>query len=110
MPAAQSTTRFQDVALELIVTPHITPDNRISMEVKISNNEIGAVINGETSFTTKEAVTELLVNDGDTVVIGGIRKTREDVGEAGIPVKWRAKLAKYDLIRSSADRLLEERT
>lgn len=77
---------FQDVALELIVTPHITPDNRISMQVKVSNNEIGAVINGETSFTTKEAQTELLVNDGDTVVIGGIRKTREDIGEAGVPV------------------------
>ena len=78
-------TEFQDVALELQVTPHVTPDNRISMEISITNNEIGSVINNETSFTTKEAQTELLVNDGDTVIIGGIRKTRKDDGGAGIP-------------------------
>jgi len=99
---------FQDVALELIVTPHITPDNRISMEVKISNNEIGAVINGETSFTTKEAVTELLVNDGDTVVIGGIRKTREDVGEAGIPVLKDIPLVSWLFKQQSSSDDLEE--
>ena len=78
-------TEFQDVALELQVTPHVTPDNRISMQISITNNEIGAVINNETSFTTKEAQTELLVNDGDTVIIGGIRKTRKDDGGAGVP-------------------------
>jgi len=80
-----TTTTFQDVALELQVTPHVTPDNRISMQIKIANNEIGAVINNQTSFTTKEANTELLVNDGDTVIIGGIRKTREDDGGSGLP-------------------------
>lgn len=80
-----TTTTFQDVALELEVTPHVTPDNRISMKIKIANNEIGAVINNQTSFTTKEANTELLVNDGDTVIIGGIRKTREDDGGSGLP-------------------------
>lgn len=77
---------FQDVALELEVTPHVTPDNRISLAIKISNNEIGQVINNETSFTTKEANTELLVNDGDTLVIGGIRKTTKRDNESGWPV------------------------
>ena len=80
-----TTVEFQDVALELEVTPHVTPDNRISLAIKITNNEIGAVINNETSFTTKEANTELLVNDGDTVVIGGIRKTTKRDGESGLP-------------------------
>ncbi len=78
-------TAFQDIALELIVTPHVTPDNRISMNITVKNNEIGAIINNQVSFTTKEANTELLVNDGDTVIIGGIRKTRKDTGESGIP-------------------------
>jgi len=78
-------TEWKDITLELHVTPHVTPDNRISMEINIIDNEIGSVINGEQSFTTKEADTELLVNDGDTVVIGGIRKTREDRGESGVP-------------------------
>ena len=80
-----TTTEFKDIALELEVTPHITPDKRISMKIVIKNNEIGEVINNQISFTTKEAYTELLVDDGDTIVIGGIRKTRKRLGEEGLP-------------------------
>jgi len=80
-----TTVELEDIALELEVTPHVTPDDRISMEISVKNNEVGAVINNQLSFTTKEANTELLVNDGDTVIIGGIRKTRTDRDESGIP-------------------------
>jgi len=80
-----TTVELENIALELIVTPHVTPDERISMEISVKNNEVGPVINNELSFTTKEANTELLVNDGDTVIIGGIRKTRADRDESGIP-------------------------
>jgi type IV pilus assembly protein PilQ len=80
-----TTTEWKDIALELEVTPHITPDKRVTMKIVIKNNEIGAIINGQTSFTTKEAYTELLVDDGDTIVIGGIRKTRKDIAEEGLP-------------------------
>ena len=80
-----TTTEFKDIALELEVTPHITPDERVTMKIVIKNNEIGAIINNQVSFTTKEAYTELLVDDGDTIVIGGIRKTRTDIGESGLP-------------------------
>ena len=76
---------FKDVDLQLEVTPHVTPDKRIAMEIKITNNNIGPIISGEQSFTTKEATTELLVNDTETVVIGGIRKARRDTGESGVP-------------------------
>ena len=76
---------YRDVDLELEVTPHVTPDDRIAMEIKITNNELGSIINNEQSFTTKEANTELIVNNGDTVVIGGIRKSRRETGESGIP-------------------------
>jgi type IV pilus assembly protein PilQ len=55
------------------------------MKIAIKNNEIGEIINNETSFTTKEAYTELLVDDGDTVIIGGIQKTRKATGESGVP-------------------------
>ncbi len=78
-------TEWKDIALELEVTPHITPDDRVSMKISVKNNELGAIINNETSFTTKEAYTELLVDDGDTIVIGGIRKTRKVTGESGVP-------------------------
>lgn len=80
-----TTIEWKDIALELQVTPHVTPDDRVSMEIAVKNNEVGAVINNELSFTTKEANTELLVNDGDTVIIGGIRKSRKDSGQSGIP-------------------------
>ncbi len=80
-----TTTEFKDIALELEVTPHITPDERVTMKIVIKNNEIGEVINNQISFTTKEAYTELLVDDGDTIVIGGIRKTNKRFGEEGLP-------------------------
>ena len=80
-----TTVELEKIALELHVTPHVTPDKRVSMEILVQNNEVGAIINNELSFTTKEANTELLVNDGDTVIIGGIRKTRKDTGQSGIP-------------------------
>jgi len=83
--AGNTVIDYKDVDLELEVTPHVTPDKRISMEIKITNNDIGPEMNGQTSFTTKEATTELLVSDGETVVIGGIRKSRRDESESGVP-------------------------
>ncbi|MFW5639551.1 MAG: type IV pilus secretin PilQ [Thermodesulfobacteriota bacterium] len=76
---------FKDVDLLLEVVPHVTPDNRISMNINITKNDLGNVIAGQQSFTTKEAQTELLINDGDTVVIGGIIKTTERNEMTGIP-------------------------
>lgn len=76
---------FKDVDLLLEVTPHVTPDNRISMNIVITKNDLGEVIEGEQSFNTKEAQTELLINDGDTVVIGGIIKERSSQNMSGIP-------------------------
>ncbi len=83
--SGNSTTSFKDIVLELKVTPHVTPDNRIALNIYLTNNEIGSVYNGYQSFTTKEATTELLVDDGDTVVIGGIRKSTSTEGQTGIP-------------------------
>jgi type IV pilus assembly protein PilQ len=80
-----TTTEFIDIVLELNATPHVTPDNRISMKVSIKKSDLGSVINSQQSFTTKEAETELLVDDGDTVVIGGIIKSTVSGSETGIP-------------------------
>ncbi|MDM8552591.1 type IV pilus secretin PilQ [Desulfobacterales bacterium HSG2] len=78
-------TAFKEVDLVLEVVPHVTPDNRISMTINITKNDLGQVIGGRQSFNTKETKTELLVNDGDTVVIGGIIKTAERNSNSGIP-------------------------
>ncbi|MCP3953060.1 MAG: type IV pilus secretin PilQ [Desulfobacterales bacterium] len=80
-----STTEFKDIVLELTVTPHVTMDNRVSMEIKITKNDLGTLVGSNYSFTVNEANTELLVNDGDTIVIGGVTKTTDTTGEDGIP-------------------------
>ena len=80
-----STTEFKDIVLELTVTPHVTMDGRVSLVIKITKNDLGALIGSNFSFTVNEANTELLVNDGDTIVIGGVTKTTDTSGEDGIP-------------------------
>ncbi len=80
-----SSVRFKDINLVLEVTPHITPDDRISMEIMILKNDIGEKIEDEYSFTTKQAETTLLVNNNDTVKIGGIKKVTKNFSNIGLP-------------------------
>jgi type IV pilus assembly protein PilQ len=85
-----SSVSYKDIDLLLEVTPHVTPDNRVSMEILITKNDIDAIFQGVPSVATNEAVTELLVNDGDTIVIGGIMKSRRTYGVQGFP--WLSKI------------------
>jgi len=83
----EADTEFKDALLQLQVTPHVTPDNRISMKIYIEETELGeAQIAGqEPPLNTKNAETELLVNDGDTIVIGGIIQQTDREGMGGVP-------------------------
>ncbi|MBW2741877.1 MAG: type IV pilus secretin PilQ [Deltaproteobacteria bacterium] len=85
-----TTTKFENIDLVLKVTPHVTPDNRISMNIKITKADLGIYYPGGQSFTTKNAETEVLVNDGDTIVIGGIIKTTKSSTDTGVP--WLSKI------------------
>lgn len=76
---------FRDIVLKLTVIPHVTGDDRVSMDLEIRKEDLGLVINGEQSFTKKLARTKLLVDDGDTIVIGGIVKATKRDQEEGIP-------------------------
>jgi type IV pilus assembly protein PilQ len=67
--------QFVDAKLSLIVTPHATPDNKIFMKIQATKNApdtslLGA--GGQPSIRKNEAQTEILLNDGETAVIGGI--------------------------------------
>ena len=79
---------FQDVDLLLEVTPHITPDKRVSMRIKTTKNEIIGFSDfmGYPITSTNEAITVLLVEDGETIVIGGVTKVTENTLETGLPV------------------------
>jgi len=85
-----SSVSYKDIDLLLEVTPHVTPDSRVSMEILITKNDIDSLFQGVPSLSTNEAVTELLVNDGDTIVIGGIMKSRRTTGVQGFP--WLSKI------------------
>ncbi|MFO7988864.1 MAG: type IV pilus secretin PilQ [Desulfotignum sp.] len=84
--AGGSAVNFKDVDLLLEVTPQVTPDKRISMRVFLTKNDVaGFTSEGIPFLATNEAETELLVNDNETVVIGGIVKTTLNDDKAGLP-------------------------
>ena len=80
-----SSVAFKDIDLLLEVTPHVTPDKRIAMKVFLTKNDIDSVTSGVPSLSTNEAETELLVNNNDTIVIGGIVKTTDTKSSSGTP-------------------------
>ncbi len=84
---AGTQTTFVDANLTLIVTPHITGDGSIIMKVRASNNEPGATLPGAAgpSISKKEAVTNVLVKDGETTVLGGIFKKSTSETVSGVP-------------------------
>nr|WP_240687753.1 type IV pilus secretin PilQ [Alkanindiges illinoisensis] len=64
---------FVNAELGLDVTPSITPDGKIGMELEVTNNTIGEILqNGQATIATNRLNTNVLVNDGETVVLGGI--------------------------------------
>ncbi len=82
-------TQFIEARLSLEVTPHITQDGSILMNIRAENNQpdrgtLGA--NGQPSITRKEAATQVLVKDSDTTVIGGIYVRGGGVSTASVPV------------------------
>ena len=80
-----TTTQFKKAVLSLKVTPQITPDDRIILDLTVSKDNVGQVVPSATggfvpSIDTREITTQVLVNDGQTVVLGGILETeRRDV-------------------------------
>ena len=79
-------TEFKEINLTLKVTPHITPDDRVSLEINLQKDDIREITPaGEPSLSTNEAITELLIDNGQTIVIGGIVKRTESDANAGVP-------------------------
>ena len=80
-----SSVKFKNIDLLLEVTPHVTPDKRIAMVIHLTKNDLSSVTNGVPSLSTNEANTELLVNNNDTIVIGGVIKTTDNTSKTGTP-------------------------
>ncbi len=85
-----TTTQFKNAVLSLKVTPLITPDNRVVLDLDVSDDTVGANVQSATggsvpSIDTREIQTQVLVNDGQTVVLGGILETTKSKTANKVP-------------------------
>ena len=75
-----TSTSFKKAVLSLRVTPQITPDDRVIMDLAVNQDQVGQEFGGIPSVNTRAINTQVLVDNGDTVVLGGIfeQTKRED--------------------------------
>jgi len=81
------TTSFVDAVLSLTVTPHVTMDDRIALKINATKDapDFSQAVDGQPAIDKKEATTELLVNNGETIVIGGIITETKSISESRVP-------------------------
>src|SRR5882757_8791547 len=85
-----TTISFKKAVLSLKVTPQITPDNRIILDLDVKKDTIGTITVASggvnvPSIDTREIATQVLVNDGQTVVLGGILETEHRDAQTKVP-------------------------
>ncbi len=79
------TVEWKDATVELKVTPQITPDDRISLKLAVKKDAPGAEFNGQTSIDKRELQTNVLVNNGETVVLGGVYERTRSKSTSRVP-------------------------
>jgi type IV pilus assembly protein PilQ len=82
--------QFKSAVLQLQVTPQITPDNRIILDLDVKKDTVGTIVVASggvnvPSIDTQEITTQVLVSDGQTVVLGGILQTTHRIDETKVP-------------------------
>ena len=79
--------QYVDATLQLRVTPQVTDDGHIFLNINVQNRSPGTIVtNVGISINTQEATTQVLVPDGGTVVFGGVTVTQRSNSSNGIPV------------------------
>ena len=86
-----TTTQFKEAVLKLDVTPNITPDDRILLDLVVNQDSVGELVpsaNGGVvpSINTTELTTQVLVGNGETVMLGGVFKNEETIQVQKVPV------------------------
>jgi type IV pilus assembly protein PilQ len=87
----QVTTQFKKAVLRLDVVPQITPDNKIIMSVEVRKDSVGQNVQQQgggsvPSIDTRNVITQIMVNNGDTAVIGGIFEETVNSDVTKVPV------------------------
>ena len=102
--AGGTNVQFIEASLELEVTPHITSDDKVFLSIKVSNNraDFSQLVMGQPAIQIKEAITEILVDDGDTTVMGGVFSTEQSYSQDRVPGLSKLPLLGY-LFKNSAE-------
>jgi len=107
-----ATTTYIDAFLRLTVTPQITVENTIFLNVDVENTtpDFGREVNGNPTLVTQQATTQVLVTDGGTVVIGGVIQTSNSINYQQVPllgsIPWLGNLFKHQSVNSSNQELI----
>ncbi len=85
-----TSVQFKDAVLQLKVTPLITPDNRVQLDLNVKQDSVGEIFQTSRggsvpSIDTREVSTKVLVANGDTVVLGGIFQDEKSSNEEKVP-------------------------
>jgi type IV pilus assembly protein PilQ len=82
-----ATVSFKDALLSLEVTPKITDEGKISMEIKASNDspDYANEVQGNPPINKSEVESKVVISDGDTIVIGGVMMSDEEKSVSGWP-------------------------
>ena len=95
-----TTISFKPAVLALTVTPQITPDGKVLMDLEVKKDSVGQVFAGVPSIDTKKVITQILVEDGETAVLGGIYEQTSRVDTDKVPffgdLPWVGRLFKHD--------------
>lgn len=72
-----TTVSFKSATLSLAVTPQITPDDKVIMDLEVKKDTVGQIFAGVPSIDTRKVITQILVDNGETAVLGGIYEQTE---------------------------------
>jgi type IV pilus assembly protein PilQ len=106
------TTTYVDAFLRLTVTPQITVENTIFLNVDVENTtpDFGHQVLGNPTLDTQQATTQVLVTDGGTVVIGGVIQTTNSVNIQQVPllgsIPWLGNLFKRQTVSTANQELI----
>ncbi len=107
-----TSTSFKEAALSLEVTPQITPDNRIIMEVKVTKDapDFANAVNNVPPINKNEVNAKVLVADGETIVIGGVFENTQTKSTEKVPflgdVPYLGRLFRRDIVQDNKTELL----
>ncbi|HZJ94433.1 MAG TPA: type IV pilus secretin PilQ family protein [Thiopseudomonas sp.] len=107
-----TSTSFKEASLSLEVTPQITPDNRIIMDVKVTKDEADFAneLNGVPPIKKNEVNANVLVSDGETIVIGGVFSNTQTRAVDKVPflgdVPFLGRLFRRDTVTDQKSELL----